>query len=66
VGDTGIAELAKLRSLESLWVGGGKITDASVDAILKMDKLREVQLDGIDDDAMKRLRAARPRLGAWY
>jgi hypothetical protein len=66
VGDAGVATLAQLPDLRELYLLQNPITDASVTPVLGMKRLTLVQLGGISEAAMNRLRQLRPELDADY
>ncbi len=59
-----IEPLSQMREIDTLWLTGSHVSDKIIDVLLSLSKLRSVDLQqcAVSDDAIARLRAARPDL----
>lgn len=64
VGDSFLQELSGFQDLSVLWMTGTRLTDQSIDAILRLPKLEslDVQRTQISEAGLERIRKARPSL----
>ena len=64
VTDTGLARVGRLTKLNELWIGGAKVTDASVPHILKLKQLETLDINatGITAQGQQRLKRGLPKL----
>ena len=65
VSEDGLFQLLTLSQLESIRLDGNRITDKTLDRLGKLSQLRELHIvyaQNVTDEAVRRLRIARPEL----